>query len=87
MSTKDNIDLKVPSSILVILLESLHSILKYVSDVVRKALQAKKVGTGGGGGEVGSREAETAENLLLTNRPFTELMSMLTQLVSQMDSC
>ena len=39
-------------------------------------LQAKK------GGEVGTKEAESAENLLLANKQFTDLMSLVTQLVS-----
>ena len=39
--------------------------------------QAKKTG-----GDHGSREAEHAENLLLANKPFTELTPQLTQLVS-----
>ena len=38
--------------------------------------QAKK-----GGGEHSSKEAEQAEQLLLMNKPFTELMSVLAQLV------
>lgn len=39
-------------------------------------LQAKKAGGGGG-----TKEAEQAEVLLLTNKPFTDVTSILTQLV------
>ena len=40
-------------------------------------LQAKK-----GGGDHGNKEAEMAESLLLANKPFTDLTTLLTQLVS-----
>ena len=74
---------KVPASstLLISLLDTLHATLKYVSDVVRKALQAKKAAPGAGD-SAGPKEAEVAEVLLLTNKPFTDLMSLLTQLVS-----
>lgn len=62
------------------LLDSLHATLKYVSDVVRKAIQVKKAGAGEGG----TKEAELAEALLLTNKPFTDLTTLLTQLVGAM---
>ncbi len=39
MNTEDNADLKAPIAMITTLLEALHGILKYVSDVVRKALQ------------------------------------------------
>ena len=42
-------------------------------------VQAKKAG---GGDLAGGREAEEAEQLLLINKPFTELTQMLTQLVA-----
>ena len=44
--------------------------------------QVKKGGPGGGDAGNASKEAETAESLLLQNKPFTGLMSLLTQLVS-----
>ena len=40
-------------------------------------LQAKK-----GGGDHGNKEAEMAESLLLASKPFTDLTTLLTQLVS-----
>lgn len=80
MSSRDNLDAKAPNAILLSLLDSLHAVLKYVSDVVRKALQAKR----GGGGV---SDAEVAENLLLANKPFTDLMSLLTQLVRREVVC
>ena len=71
---------KVPASstLLISLLDTLHVTLKYVSDVVRRALQAKR----GAAGKGDNKETELAELLLLTNKPFTKLMSLLTQLVS-----
>ena len=44
MNTEDNADLKAPVAVLQLLLDSLHAILKHVSDVVRKALQVSLPG-------------------------------------------
>ena len=39
MNTDPNVDLKSPLNMLQLLLDTLHATLKYVSEVVRKALQ------------------------------------------------
>ncbi|XP_025099125.1 serine/threonine-protein kinase ULK4-like isoform X3 [Pomacea canaliculata] len=70
-------------SILQSALELMHNLLRQVSEVVRKALQLKK---GGGGSGEGNKEAEEAEQLLLTNKPLTELTPLLTQLLCHEDS-
>ena len=41
MNTDDNTDLKSSVTMLQTLLEVLHTVLKYVSDVVKKALQVR----------------------------------------------
>lgn len=41
---------------------------------------------GGGGSGEGNKEAEEAEQLLLTNKPLTELTPLLTQLVGFSDT-
>ncbi|XP_052814405.1 serine/threonine-protein kinase ULK4-like isoform X2 [Mya arenaria] len=75
------VDSKVVLSMLQTLLETLHGLLKYVSDFVRKALQAKKAG-----GEGSSKETEDAEHLLLQNKALTDLTSLLTQLLTHEDA-
>ncbi len=81
MQSDDNThrDLKAPHAMLQTLLDTLHALLKYVSEVVRKALQAKKAG-----GDHATKEAEMAEELLLMNKPFTDLMTLITQLVREL---
>nr|XP_034324271.1 serine/threonine-protein kinase ULK4 isoform X2 [Crassostrea gigas] len=76
LDTEDHADNKIAHSMLQNLLDTLHSMFKYVSEVVRKALQNKKAG-----GEGGNREAEEAEQLLLTNKSLTDLTTILTQLL------
>ncbi|KAM6967538.1 serine/threonine-protein kinase ULK4 [Aplochiton taeniatus] len=61
--------------LIVPLMEVLHNVLKKVSSVVRSALQAHK---SAGGGE----ETEAAEELLLINKPLTDLTSLLIHLLS-----
>lgn len=74
-------DSKTAVGMLQMLLDTLHSIFKYVSDVVRKALQSKRTG-----GEAGNKEAEDAEMLLLHNKPLTDLTTLLTQLLCHEDT-
>ncbi|XP_048734641.2 serine/threonine-protein kinase ULK4-like isoform X2 [Ostrea edulis] len=76
LDTEDHNDNKVALSMLQNLLDTLHSMFKYVSEVVRKALQNKRAGS-----ETGNREAEEAEQLLLTNKSLTDLTTILTQLL------
>ncbi|XP_074642606.1 serine/threonine-protein kinase ULK4-like [Tubulanus polymorphus] len=80
LEVDDRVDTKMVSNTMQSLLETVHGILKYVSDVVRKALQAKKTGTDGG-----TFDAEEAEKLLLVNKQFTELMSLHAQLLCNDD--
>ena len=43
LSSDTNVDTKAPNAMLLSLLDTLHCILKFVSDVVRKALQVRVV--------------------------------------------
>ncbi|MGH0117252.1 UNVERIFIED_CONTAM: hypothetical protein FKN15_032219 [Acipenser sinensis] len=54
------------------LLDILQSMLRHTSTVVRLALQAQKSDAGG--------DTQTAEDLLLINKPLTDLISLLIQL-------
>ncbi|KAK3602625.1 hypothetical protein CHS0354_034209 [Potamilus streckersoni] len=73
-------DTKTATSMLQVLLETLHGIFKYVSEIVRKALQTKKTG-----GESATKDTEDAENLLLMNKPLTDLTSLLTHMLCHED--
>ncbi|XP_067686194.1 serine/threonine-protein kinase ULK4-like isoform X2 [Haliotis asinina] len=73
-------DIKMANATLQMLLDTLHTLFKYVSEVVRRALQAKKSGAEGS-----AMDAEAAEQLLLRNKPLTELTSLLTQLLCYED--
>ena len=46
LSSDANVDMKAPSVMLLSLLDTLHAVLKFVSDVVRKALQVRGAGAG-----------------------------------------
>ncbi|XP_063467343.1 serine/threonine-protein kinase ULK4 isoform X3 [Symphalangus syndactylus] len=59
------------------LLDILHSMLTYTSGVVRLALQAQKSGSG--------EDTQAAEDLLLLNRPLTDLISLLIPLLPNED--
>ncbi|XP_076458728.1 serine/threonine-protein kinase ULK4-like isoform X2 [Babylonia areolata] len=63
-------------------LDLLNTLLAFVSNIVRRALQNRK----GAGDQGGGREAEEAEHLLLTNKPLTELTPLLTRLLYHEDS-
>ncbi|XP_072507524.1 serine/threonine-protein kinase ULK4 isoform X3 [Notamacropus eugenii] len=75
MDNKNNI--KTASALLFSLLDILHCMLVYTSGVVRMALQAQKNGTGG--------DTQAAEDLLLLNKPLTDLISLLIQLLPSED--
>ncbi|KAM9308215.1 serine/threonine-protein kinase ULK4 [Gastrophryne carolinensis] len=77
LEVDDKIRLKTANSQLLLLLDILHSMLKYTSSVVRLIIQAQKTGQGG--------DTQTAEELLLFNRPLTDLMSLLIQLMPSED--
>lgn len=74
-------DSKATFTMLQVLLDTLNSMLKYVSEIVRKALQTKKAGMDGG-----TRDAEDAEQLLLINKSLTDVTNVLTQLLCCDDS-
>ncbi|XP_013396898.1 serine/threonine-protein kinase ULK4 [Lingula anatina] len=80
MSSEDKGDPKTLSAMMNSLLETIHYLLKNISEVVRKALHSKK--TGG----TDNTDAEMAEQLLLNNKPFTELTGLLTQLLCHEES-
>ncbi|XP_078085432.1 serine/threonine-protein kinase ULK4 [Mustelus asterias] len=73
----DRSGLKTTSNLLLSLIDILHNMLKHTSNVVRSALQAQKSGTGG--------DTQAAEELLLINKPLTDLISLLIQLLSSDD--
>ncbi|XP_043575475.1 serine/threonine-protein kinase ULK4 isoform X1 [Chiloscyllium plagiosum] len=70
-------DLKSTNNLLLSLIDTLHNMLKHTSNVVRSALQAQKSDAGG--------DTQAAEELLLINKPLTDLMSLLIQLLSSDD--
>ncbi|XP_072416499.1 serine/threonine-protein kinase ULK4 isoform X2 [Chiloscyllium punctatum] len=69
--------LKSTNNLLLSLIDTLHNMLKHTSNVVRSALQAQKSDAGG--------DTQAAEELLLINKPLTDLMSLLIQLLSSDD--
>ncbi|KAL2083889.1 hypothetical protein ACEWY4_019407 [Coilia grayii] len=68
---------KASVSLLLSLLDILHSLLKHLSSVVRHALQAQK-------GET-CEETLAAEELLLLNKPLTDLNNLLIQMLASTD--
>ncbi|XP_036395440.1 serine/threonine-protein kinase ULK4 [Megalops cyprinoides] len=66
------------SSVLLSLLEVLHNVLKSTSAVVRQALQAKKYYAG--------VDTQAAEGLLLINKPLTDFISLLIQMLPSGDA-
>ncbi|XP_067857918.1 serine/threonine-protein kinase ULK4 [Heptranchias perlo] len=70
----DKSSMKTTINLLLSLIDVLHNMLKHTSNVVRFALQAQKSGTGG--------DTQAAEDLLLINKPLTDLISLLIQLLS-----
>ncbi|XP_007505118.1 serine/threonine-protein kinase ULK4 [Monodelphis domestica] len=75
IDNKSNI--KTANSMLFSLLDILHCMLMYTSNIVRLTLQAQKNGTGG--------DTQAAEDLLLVNKPLTDLISLLIQLLPSED--
>ncbi|XP_056376575.1 serine/threonine-protein kinase ULK4 isoform X4 [Hyla sarda] len=73
----DKSRLKAANAQLLSLLEVLHCILKYTSGVVRVVIQAQKSGQSGA--------THTAEDLLIMNKPLTDLVSLLVQLLPSED--
>ncbi|XP_072139891.1 serine/threonine-protein kinase ULK4 isoform X2 [Mobula birostris] len=77
LATDDKRNVHTTSSVLLSLIGTLHMMLKHVSGIVRFALQAQKSGMGG--------DTQAAEDLLLINKPLTNLTSLLIQLLSSDD--
>uniref|UniRef100_A0A8C4VWN5 Unc-51 like kinase 4 n=1 Tax=Gopherus evgoodei TaxID=1825980 RepID=A0A8C4VWN5_9SAUR len=71
VDNKSNI--KTAIGLLLSLLDILHCMLIYTANVIRMTLQAQKSGTGG--------DTQAAEDLLLSNKPLTDLISLLIHLV------
>nr|XP_033786342.1 serine/threonine-protein kinase ULK4 isoform X2 [Geotrypetes seraphini] len=69
--------LKTANAQLLSLLDILHSMLNYTATLVRQTLQAQITGTGG--------DTQAAEDLLLINKPLTDLISLLIQLLLSED--
>uniref|UniRef100_A0A8D2IZ16 Unc-51 like kinase 4 n=1 Tax=Varanus komodoensis TaxID=61221 RepID=A0A8D2IZ16_VARKO len=74
LDADDKSNIKTANALLLSLLDILHHMLLYTANIVRLTLQVQsKSGTGG--------ETQTAEDLLLINKPITDLISILIQLV------
>ncbi|XP_071417450.1 serine/threonine-protein kinase ULK4 isoform X2 [Pithys albifrons albifrons] len=69
---------KPASALLLSLLDILQCVLGHTAGVVRQALQAQRCGTGG--------DTQAAEDLLLINKPLTDLISLLIQLLPSEDT-
>ncbi|XP_050793840.1 serine/threonine-protein kinase ULK4 isoform X1 [Gopherus flavomarginatus] len=76
VDNKSNI--KTANGLLLSLLDILHCMLIYTANVIRMTLQAQKSGTGG--------DTQAAEDLLLSNKPLTDLISLLIQLLPSDDT-
>ncbi|KAF7247692.1 Serine/threonine-protein kinase ULK4, partial [Varanus komodoensis] len=78
LDADDKSNIKTANALLLSLLDILHHMLLYTANIVRLTLQAQKSGTGG--------ETQTAEDLLLINKPITDLISILIQLLPSEDT-
>ncbi|XP_062395591.1 serine/threonine-protein kinase ULK4 [Sardina pilchardus] len=74
LQREELLGVKASVSLLLSLLEILHILLKHVSSVVRQALQAQRAES--------SEETQAAEELLLINKPLTDLNSLLIQMLA-----
>ncbi|XP_074844337.1 serine/threonine-protein kinase ULK4 [Carettochelys insculpta] len=78
LEVDDKSNIKTANGLLLSLLDILHYMLIYTANIVRLTLQAQKSCTGG--------DTQAAEDLLLINKPLTDLMSLLIQLLPSDDS-
>uniref|UniRef100_A0A8V5FRQ8 Uncharacterized protein n=1 Tax=Melopsittacus undulatus TaxID=13146 RepID=A0A8V5FRQ8_MELUD len=78
LEADDKSSTKTVNAPLLSLLDILHCMLMYTANIVRQALQAQKSGTGG--------DTQAAEELLLINKPLTDLISLLIQLLPTEDA-
>ncbi|XP_028606902.2 serine/threonine-protein kinase ULK4 isoform X1 [Podarcis muralis] len=78
LDADDKSNIKTANTLLLSLLDILHHMLIYTANIVRLTLQAQKSGTGG--------DTQTAEDLLLINKPLTDLISLLIPLLPSDDN-
>ncbi|XP_042333128.1 serine/threonine-protein kinase ULK4 isoform X2 [Sceloporus undulatus] len=78
LDAEDKSNIKTANAFLLSLLDILHHMLIHTANIVRLTLQAQKTGTGG--------DTQTAEDLLLINKPLTDLISLLVQLLPSEDT-
>ncbi|XP_053875548.1 serine/threonine-protein kinase ULK4 isoform X1 [Malaclemys terrapin pileata] len=78
LEVDDKSNIKTANGLLLSLLDILHCMLIYTANVIRLTLQAQKSGTGG--------DTQAAEDLLLINKPLTDLISLLIQLLPSDDT-
>uniref|UniRef100_A0A803SXI8 Unc-51 like kinase 4 n=1 Tax=Anolis carolinensis TaxID=28377 RepID=A0A803SXI8_ANOCA len=78
LDADDKSNIKMANAFLLSLLDILHHMLIHTANVVRLTLQAQKSGTGG--------DTQTAEDLLLINKPLTDLIGLLIQLLPSEDT-
>ncbi|XP_075442815.1 serine/threonine-protein kinase ULK4 isoform X6 [Ascaphus truei] len=77
LEADDKSQLKTANAQLILLLDILHCMLKHTSGVVRLVIQAQKSDQGG--------DTQAAEYILLINKPLTDLISLLIQLLPSED--
>ncbi|XP_048367754.1 serine/threonine-protein kinase ULK4 isoform X2 [Sphaerodactylus townsendi] len=78
LDVDDKSNIKTANALLLSLLDILHHMLIYTANIIRLTLQAQKSGTGG--------DTQTAEDLLIINKPLTVLISLLIQLLPSEDT-
>ncbi|XP_078620441.1 serine/threonine-protein kinase ULK4-like isoform X1 [Branchiostoma floridae x Branchiostoma japonicum] len=75
MESEEKGDVKAPIASLLSLLDTLHCLLKYITNLIRQALQGQKTG----------QQTQAAEKLLVVNKPLVDLTSLLIQLLCHDD--
>ncbi|XP_053121041.1 serine/threonine-protein kinase ULK4 isoform X2 [Hemicordylus capensis] len=78
LDVDDKSNIKTTNVLLLSLLDILHHMLIYTANIVRLTLQAQKSGIGG--------DTQPAEDLLRINKPLTDLISLLIQLLPSEDT-
>uniref|UniRef100_A0A8C9L6P8 Unc-51 like kinase 4 n=1 Tax=Serinus canaria TaxID=9135 RepID=A0A8C9L6P8_SERCA len=78
LEADDKRSTKTANVLLLSLLDILQYMLTYTANIVRQTLQAQKSGAGG--------DTQAAEDLLLINKPLTDLISQLIQLLPSEDT-
>nr|XP_056713038.1 LOW QUALITY PROTEIN: serine/threonine-protein kinase ULK4 [Euleptes europaea] len=78
LDVDDKSNIKTANALLLSLLDILHHMLMYTANIIRLTLQAQKSGTGG--------DTQAAEDLLIINKPLTDLISLLIQLLPSEDT-